>query len=164
MPFISGGDRYQVMFAALDDMVAPDSEARVIDAFVGSLDLAAMGFGRAEAAERGRPAFEPGDLLRLYLYGYRNGIRSSRKLDSRIGEHMRLLDEADAEGDAAAAGGLPRMELERRLAEAEGRLARYYAVELAHLLGKLDGSFRQGGVVPGHLPVGEEELCQESVL
>ena len=39
MPFISGGDRYQVMFTALDDMVAPDSEARVIDAFVGSLDL-----------------------------------------------------------------------------------------------------------------------------
>ena len=40
MPFISGGDRYQVMFRVLDDMVAPDSEARVIDAFVGSRDLA----------------------------------------------------------------------------------------------------------------------------
>jgi len=51
MPFISGGDRRQVMFAALDDMVAPDSEARVIDAFVGSLDLDAMGFARAEPAQ-----------------------------------------------------------------------------------------------------------------
>ena len=81
MPFIDGGDRYQVMFASLDDLVAPDSEARVIDAFVDSLDLAEMGFGRAEAAERGRPAFEPGVLLKLYMYGYRNGIRSSRKLE-----------------------------------------------------------------------------------
>ena len=80
MPFISGGDRYQVMFTALDDMVAPDSEARVIDAFVGSLDLDAMGFDRAEAPDRGRPAYEPADLLKLYVYGYRNGIRSSRKL------------------------------------------------------------------------------------
>jgi len=82
MPFISGGDRRQVMFAALDDMVAPDSEARVIDAFVGSLDLDAMGFARVEPAERGRPAFEPADLLKLYVYGYRNGIRSSRSRPS----------------------------------------------------------------------------------
>jgi len=209
MPFISGGDRYQAMFTALDDMVAPDSEARVIDAFVGSLDLDAMGFDRAQAPDRGRPAYEPADLLKLYVYGYRNGIRSSRKLaracevnvevmwligslapdfrtvanfrrdnaaalkgvfrefvarvmagvepgfrsvdgtkvrasnakdrnftpsklddriarlEGHIGEYMRLLDEQDAEDDAVAAGGLPRAELERKLAEAEERLARY---------------------------------------
>lgn len=209
MPFISGGDRYQVMFTALDDMVAPDSEARVIDAFVGSLDLDAMGFDRAQAPDRGRPAYEPADLLKLYVYGYRNGIRSSRKLaracavnvevmwligslapdfrtvanfrrdnaaalkgvfrefvarvmagvepgfrsvdgtkvrasnakdrnltpsklddriarlEGHIGEYMRLLDEQDAEDDAVAAGDLPRAELERKLAEAEERLARY---------------------------------------
>ena len=80
MPFTSGGDRYQLVSAALDDMAASDSEARAIVAFVGSLDLDAMGFIRAEAAERGRPAFEPADLLKLYVYGYRNGVRSSLKL------------------------------------------------------------------------------------
>ncbi len=81
MPSISGGDRYQVMFTALDDTVAPDSGDRVIDAFVGSLDLAAMGFSRAEPAGRRRPAFEPAGLLKLYVYGHRNDVRSSRKLE-----------------------------------------------------------------------------------
>lgn len=80
MPFLTGSDRNQAAIIALDDMVEPDAEARVIDAFVDALDLGAMGFGRSESADTGRPAYSPACLLKLYMYGYRNGIRSSRKL------------------------------------------------------------------------------------
>lgn len=78
MPFLTGSDRNQAAIIALDDMVEPDAEARVIDAFVDSLDLASLGFSAAAAT--GRPAYDPACLLKLYMYGYRNGVRSSRKL------------------------------------------------------------------------------------
>jgi transposase len=79
---MEGEDRGQGMLfpASLDEYVAEDSPVRVIDAFVGSLDLAKLGFSKAKPAETGRPAYDPGDLLRLYIYGYVNGIRSSRRL------------------------------------------------------------------------------------
>lgn len=208
MSFLTGSDRYQSSIVALDDMVAPDSEARVIDAFVDSLDLAEMGLSGTGASCLGRPAYDPAALLKLYIYGYRNGIRSSRKLaracevnvevmwlmgsltpdfrtvadfrkgnarclkavfaeftrrvmagfepgfqsvdgtkvrasnakdanftisklddriarlEGRTAEYLRLLDEADAD-DGIVEGRLPRAELERRLAEATERLARY---------------------------------------
>lgn len=78
MPYLNGFDREQMMFCSWGDMVAEDSEARLVDAFVDSLDLPSMGFG--EAAPKGRPAYAPNDLLKLYVWGYRKGIRSSRKL------------------------------------------------------------------------------------
>lgn len=64
----------------LDGMVAPDSMARVIDCFVDRLDLIAMGFSKADPSDEGRPCYDPKSLLKLFFYGYRNGIRSSRKL------------------------------------------------------------------------------------
>jgi transposase len=66
---------------AVEDYVAPEAPVRFIDAFVASLDLRALGFGKAIAAYTGRPPYDPGDLLRLYLYGYLNRIRSSRLLE-----------------------------------------------------------------------------------
>jgi transposase len=54
----------------------------VIDAFVGRLDMAGLGFERAAAAESERPGYDPRDLLKLYLYGYLQQIRSSRRLES----------------------------------------------------------------------------------
>jgi transposase len=80
--FIAGEDRQQaVLFPErLDDLVPGDALVRVIDAFVSGLDLAALGFARARALGVGRPGYDPGDLLRLYLYGYMNGVRSSRAL------------------------------------------------------------------------------------
>lgn len=65
----------------IDDYVAPDALVSVVDAFVESLDLAELGFGRVIAAPTGRPGYQPGEMLRLYLWGYPNQLRSSRHLE-----------------------------------------------------------------------------------
>jgi transposase len=71
MDYIRGTARNQVMLLpeAVEDYITEDNPVRFIDAFVASLDLAALGFTHATPAETGRPAYDPGDLLRLYLYG-----------------------------------------------------------------------------------------------
>ena len=81
MPYIEAQDRNQMMMCSLDSMVDPESIARVIDEFVDGLDLEGMGFGKAEAAAQGRPSYDPRCLLKLYLYGSRKKLRSSRKLE-----------------------------------------------------------------------------------
>lgn len=65
----------------IDDYVAPDALVRVVDAFVASLNLAELGFSRVIATTTGRPGFQPGDMLRLYIWGYLNQVRSSRHLE-----------------------------------------------------------------------------------
>src|SRR5207253_10905726 len=82
MAFIQGEGRSQgTLFpVTLDELIPEDHVCRVIDAFVGRLDVAGLGFERAEAAETGRPGYDPRDLLKLYLYGYLQQIRSSRRL------------------------------------------------------------------------------------
>ena len=93
MAYIDGVDRaQQVLFPeVLDDYVAGENPVRFIDAFVASLDLAALGFQRAAPAETGRPAYDPGDLLRLYLYGYLHRLRSSRKLEEETHRNLELI-------------------------------------------------------------------------
>src|SRR6266542_4910079 len=78
MDYIRGVTRNQVMLfpESVEDYITEDNPVRFIDAFVSGLDLAALGFNRAQPAETGRPAYDPGDLLRLYLYGYLNRVRS----------------------------------------------------------------------------------------
>jgi transposase len=78
MGYVRGIERDQARIVSLGDMVAADSHARLVDAFVESLDMKRLGFG-APAAE-GRPAYDPRSLLKLYVWGYRNGVRSSRRL------------------------------------------------------------------------------------
>jgi transposase len=80
---IEGFDRGQVSLlpACIDDYVAPQALVRIVDAFIGSLDLAELGFARAIAASTGRPGFHPADMLRLYVWGYLNQVRSSRHLE-----------------------------------------------------------------------------------
>lgn len=80
MPYMPTMDRNQMMVCSLNSLVDPESIARVIDVFVESLDLKDMGFGRTEAAAEGRPLYPAGAFLKLYLYGNRKQIRSSRKL------------------------------------------------------------------------------------
>lgn len=80
MPYIEKKDRNQMMMCSLDSFVDQESIARVIDVFVDSLDIEGLGFEKAEAAIEGRPGYDPRCLLKLYLYGSRKGIRSSRKL------------------------------------------------------------------------------------
>ena len=82
MKYIQGQDRSQITLFpdCIEDYVGEDSPVRVIDAFVDSLDLAEAGFCRTTPKDTGRPPYNPQDLLKLYVYGYFNKIRSSRKL------------------------------------------------------------------------------------
>ena len=83
--FKSGIDRGQSSFLPprLDDYVGRDNPVRAIEAYVSSLDLVGLGFRHAdkEAGGRGQPSFDPADLLKLYIYGYMNRVRSSRRLE-----------------------------------------------------------------------------------
>ena len=81
MSYIEGQDRNQVMLLpeSIEDFVCEDNPVRVIDAFVDNIDLNKLGFSQAEPSFMGRPAYNPRDLLKLYIYGYFNKIRSSRK-------------------------------------------------------------------------------------
>ena len=84
MGFVQGEGRTQgTLFpVCLEELIPDDHVCRVIDAFVGRLDMAGLGFECAEAAETGRPGYDPRDLLKLYLYGYLQQIRASRRLES----------------------------------------------------------------------------------
>lgn len=79
MHYVKAFDRDQMMMTTWDSMVEPDSMARLIDAFVNSLDLS--DYGVKEMAQEGRPPYDPKSLYKLYIYGSDNGIRSSRKLE-----------------------------------------------------------------------------------
>jgi transposase len=63
----------------------------VIDAFVEKLVMSELGFERAQAAETGRPDYDPRDLLKLHLYGYLNQIRSSRRLEAECRRNVELM-------------------------------------------------------------------------
>lgn len=76
---------------SLDELVPDDHPVRVIEAFVGALDLGELGFERAEASVMGRPAYDPGDLLKLYLYGYLNRVRSSRRLERECRRNVEVM-------------------------------------------------------------------------
>src|SRR5437773_5679544 len=93
MAFIQGEGRSQgTLFpVTLDELIPEDHVCRVIDAFVGRLDVAGLGFERAEAAETGRPGYDPRDLLKLYLYGYLQQIRSSRRLEAECQRNIELM-------------------------------------------------------------------------
>lgn len=75
----------------MDDLISADNPVRVIDAFVDGLDLNAAGFQKAKPNETGRPPYNPKDLLKLYVYGYFNKIRSSRKLMAECSRNIELF-------------------------------------------------------------------------
>lgn len=93
MDFIRGVTRNQVILfpETVEDYITEDNPVRFIDAFAGSLDLAALGFTRVSPAETGRPAYDPADLLRLYLYGYLNRVRSSRMLEREAKVNLEVM-------------------------------------------------------------------------
>src|SRR6202022_3436914 len=93
MAFIQGEGRSQgALFpVTLDELIPEDHICRVIDAFVGRLDVAGLGLGGAGAAEKGGPGYDPRDLLKLYLYGYLQQIRSSRRLESECQRNVELM-------------------------------------------------------------------------
>ena len=79
MPYVQTFDRTQMMMCSWDSFVDPESIARLIDAFVDSLDL--KKYQVKEVAKEGRPSYDPRGMYKLYIYGSRKGIRSSRKLE-----------------------------------------------------------------------------------
>ncbi len=93
MGYIVGEARgQQTLFpVALDDLIGADHFCRVIDAFVGRLDFVALGFERAVAAETGRPGYDPRDLLKLYLYGYLQQVRTSRRLEAECQRNVEVM-------------------------------------------------------------------------
>ena len=84
MAHISGEDRSQLLRLpdAVVDYVGPDNPVRFIDALVDGLDPVEAGFERVRPKRTGRPGYDPADLLKLYIYGYLNRIRSSRRLEA----------------------------------------------------------------------------------
>lgn len=76
---------------SIDEYVSEDNPVRVIDAFVDSLDLAGMGFTKSTPADTGCPPYDPADILKLYIYGYFNRIRSSRKLMTECGRNVEVM-------------------------------------------------------------------------
>jgi len=93
MEFIHGEDRTQTILfpETIDEYVHEDSAARVIDVFIDTLDLAAVGFSRLEPKETGRPPYDPKDILKLYVYGYMNRVRSSRRLETESKRNLEVL-------------------------------------------------------------------------
>src|SRR5215467_87495 len=93
MGYVQGEGRTQgALFPlCLEELIPDDHVCRVIDAFVDRLDMAGLGFERAEAAETGRPGYDPRDLLKLYLYGYLQQIRSSRRLEAECRRNIELM-------------------------------------------------------------------------
>src|SRR5207237_6226077 len=91
--YIPAVDRQQtVLFPdALDDYVAADNPARVIEAFVEQLDLGQLDFARAIPAETGRPGYDPRALLKLYIYGYLYRVRSSRRLEREAQRNVEVM-------------------------------------------------------------------------
>lgn len=81
MDYIVGENRNQIQMIVLEQLVAPDSWARVIDLFVDILPIDELGFKHVKLQSEGRPPYNPATLLKLYLYGYKHSIRSSRKLE-----------------------------------------------------------------------------------
>ncbi len=90
MQFIQGVTRHQTYFSTLENQVSADNPVRLIDAFVDKLHLQKLGFTKTIHKTEGRPPYAPNILLKLYLYGYLNKIRSSRKLEKECSRNVEL--------------------------------------------------------------------------
>jgi transposase len=91
--FVEGENRTQVALLpdCLDDYVAEDNPVRAVDAFVEELDLRQLGFGGADPAATGRPAYHAAVLLKIYIYGYLNRVPSSRRLERESQRNVELM-------------------------------------------------------------------------
>jgi transposase len=92
MKYIQGQDRDQIQIfpVSLESSIDKTNEVRIIDAFVDSLNLEELGF-KVDFTEEGRPAYHPGDLLKLYIYGYLNRIRSSRQFEKECYRNIEVM-------------------------------------------------------------------------
>nr|WP_235819427.1 transposase [Flavobacterium oreochromis] len=91
MQHIQGISRNQLHLSSLEDKITSDNPVRFIDAFVQYIDLQKVGFTPVVLKSEGRPSFKAEVFLKIYLYGYLNGIRSSRRLEKVNGEHSLIM-------------------------------------------------------------------------
>ena len=93
MGFVEGESRSQgTLFpVSLDELIPEEHLVRVIDLWVDRVDVAQLGFAKAQPKGVGRPPYDPADLLKLYLYGYLNQLRSSRKLEKESHRNIEVL-------------------------------------------------------------------------
>lgn len=93
MEFISGQSREQLNLfpVCMDDYIDENNPVRIIDAYVESLNMKELGFQKSQPNDTGRPMYSPKDLLKLYIYGYMNRVRSSRKLETETKRNLELI-------------------------------------------------------------------------
>lgn len=93
MRYVTGTDRSQTTLLpeVLDDYIQDENPVRFIDAYVDNLDLVELDFTYSETKETGRKPYNPADLLKLYMYGYLNKIRSSRQLERATHRNIELM-------------------------------------------------------------------------
>jgi transposase len=90
--FIVGDSRTQATFLPerLEDYIAEENAVRVVDVFIDGLNLSSLGF-KVSPALKGRPAYHPATMLKLYIYGYLNRIQSTRRLEREAGRNVELM-------------------------------------------------------------------------
>src|ERR1700756_1896723 len=93
MAHLCGHDHSQTLLLpeALDDYVSAENPVRFIEPFIEGLDLVAAGFARVQPKTTGRPGYAPADLLKLYIYGYLNRVRSSRRLEAETHRNIEVI-------------------------------------------------------------------------
>jgi len=93
MGYIKGEDRNQIILfpESIDEYVSDNNSIRIIDEYIEQLDLKRLGFKRAVNPSLGRPPYHPKDMLKLYLYGYLNRIRSSRRLEQEALRNLEVI-------------------------------------------------------------------------
>ena len=103
--FIKGESRSQITLfpEAVNEYIEEDNPVRVIDVFVDGLDLSTPGF-KTVPADTGRPAYHPGVMLKLFIYGYLNRVQSSRRLERKAGRNAELMWLLGREDQQAQAG------------------------------------------------------------
>jgi len=93
MAYIQGMDRKQTILfpESVDDYIEEDNPVQFVDVFVDRLDLKELRFKYSQPESTGRPPYNPADMLKLYLYGYLNRIRSSRNLEKETRRNIELM-------------------------------------------------------------------------
>jgi transposase len=90
MQHITGISRHQMRFSILEDTIAPDNQVRFIDAFVEYIDISKLDFAVKTLKTEGRPSFNSKVFLKIYLYGYINGVRSSRDQEKKCFRNIEM--------------------------------------------------------------------------
>ncbi len=93
MPYIQGEDRNQIILfpESIDEYITEENVVRIIDEYVSQLNVKALGFKFAECPSVGRPPYDPKDMLKLYIYGYLNRVRSSRRLEQESIRNIEVM-------------------------------------------------------------------------